>query len=33
VSRHPTPRRSIGTRIKIGHGDPTLTGHAAAVRS
>jgi hypothetical protein len=28
VSTHPTPRRSIGTRIKIGHDDPTLTGHA-----
>jgi hypothetical protein len=28
VSRHPTLRRSIGTRIKIGHDDPTLTGHA-----
>lgn len=28
MSRHPTPRRSTGTRIKIGHDDPTLTGHA-----
>ncbi len=28
MSRHPTPRRSIGTRIEIGHDDPTLTGHA-----
>ena len=26
MSTHPTPRRSIGTRIKIGHDDPT--GHA-----
>ena len=28
MSRHPTPRRSIGTRIKIGQDDPSLTGHA-----
>lgn len=28
MSTHPTPRRSTGTRIKIGHDDPTLTGHA-----
>jgi hypothetical protein len=28
VSSHPTPRRCTGTRVKIGHDDPTLTGHA-----
>lgn len=28
MSTHPTPRRSTGTRIKIGNDDPTLTGHA-----
>ena len=28
MSKHPTPRRSIGPRIKIGDDDPTLTGHA-----
>jgi hypothetical protein len=28
VSTHPTPRRRTGTRVKIGHDDPTLTGHA-----
>jgi hypothetical protein len=28
VSGHPTARRSTSTRIKIGHDDPTLTGHA-----
>jgi hypothetical protein len=28
VSSHPIPRRSTGTRIKIGNDDPTLTGHA-----
>ena len=28
MSTHPTPPRSTGTRIKIGHDDPTLTGHA-----
>ncbi len=28
MSTHPTPRRSTGTRVKIGHDDPTLTGHA-----
>jgi len=28
VSTHPTPRRSTSTRVKIGHDDPTLTGHA-----
>src|SRR5215471_19545750 len=27
MSTHPTPR-STSTRIKIGHDDPTLTGHA-----
>jgi hypothetical protein len=29
VSSHPTPRRSIGTLIKIGRDDPTLTGQAS----
>ena len=28
MSMHPTPRPSTGTRVKIGHDDPTLTGHA-----
>ncbi len=28
MSTHPTPPRSTSTRIKIGHDDPTLTGHA-----
>ncbi len=28
MSGHPTPRRSTSTRIKIGHDDPTVTGHA-----
>lgn len=28
MSTHPTPRRSTGTRVKIGDDDPTLTGHA-----
>ena len=28
MSTHPTPRPSTGTRVKIGHDDPTLTGHA-----
>jgi hypothetical protein len=28
VSTHRTPRRSTSTRVKIGHDDPTLTGHA-----
>jgi hypothetical protein len=28
VSSHPTPRRSTSPHIKIGHDDPTLTGHA-----
>ena len=28
MSKHPTPSRSTSTRVKIGHDDPTLTGHA-----
>jgi Transposase DDE domain group 1 len=28
VSMHPTPRPSTSSRVKIGHDDPTLTGHA-----
>ena len=28
MSSHPTPRRSTSTLVKIGHDDPTLTGHA-----
>ena len=28
MSKHPSPRPSIGSRIKVGNDDPTLTGHA-----
>ncbi len=28
VPNRASPRRSTGTRIKIGYDDPTLTGHA-----
>ena len=33
MSKHPTPRPSTGTRVKIGHDDPTLAGHAGLLLS